>query len=223
MNESTLKEKVLKKVRDALVNGMPPPYEGIDNESPVFFPPEASDLDIIFAESFSQAQGKFIFCSGLHELASSLVAVVREKGLHRIYCAEGFFRELLDELGIFSTQDAGELRRCEAAVTGCEVLVARLGSVVVSSRQGGGRRGFFQTPVHMVIASIRQLVPDISDAFRFIQARYGEEMPSMISFITGPSRTADIEKTLVHGAHGPSELYVFLVDTESPSKQQNHE
>lgn len=37
-------------------------------------------------------------------------------------------------------------------------------------------------------------------------------MPSMVTLITGPSRTADIEKTLVMGAHGPKELYVFLLE-----------
>ena len=45
-----------------------------------------------------------------------------------------------------------------------------------------------------------------------MNGRYGANMPSMISFITGASRTADIEKTLVKGAHGPKELTLFLVD-----------
>ena len=49
-----------------------------------------------------------------------------------------------------------------------------------------------------------------------MKKKYPDNYPSMISLITGPSRTADIEKTLVMGAHGPKELYVFLIeDNES--------
>jgi L-lactate dehydrogenase complex protein LldG len=46
----------------------------------------------------------------------------------------------------------------------------------------------------------------------FITKKYGNKLPSMISMITGASRTADIEKTLVMGAHGPKELVLFLID-----------
>ncbi|MCK5078809.1 MAG: LUD domain-containing protein, partial [Bacteroidales bacterium] len=52
------------------------------------------------------------------------------------------------------------------------------------------------------------------DALKGMKEKYGQDLPSMISLITGPSRTADIEKTLVMGAHGPRELYVFLVDDQ---------
>jgi L-lactate dehydrogenase complex protein LldG len=51
---------------------------------------------------------------------------------------------------------------------------------------------------------------------RLIRKKYEDGFPSLISFITGPSRTADIEKTLVMGAHGPKELYVFLIEDKSP-------
>jgi L-lactate dehydrogenase complex protein LldG len=49
------------------------------------------------------------------------------------------------------------------------------------------------------------------DALVAMQEKYGNSLPSTISTITGPSRTADIEKTLVLGAHGPKEFIVFLV------------
>jgi L-lactate dehydrogenase complex protein LldG len=66
-------------------------------------------------------------------------------------------------------------------------------------------------PVHVVVAFTSQLVPDLKSAFQLIKNKYNGKLPSMLSAITGPSRTADIEKTLVLGAHGPKELYVFLV------------
>ena len=68
-------------------------------------------------------------------------------------------------------------------------------------------------PVHIVCANLSQLVFDIEEGLKKIQDKYDKsELPSMVSLITGPSRTADIEKTLVMGAHGPKELILFLVD-----------
>ena len=56
------------------------------------------------------------------------------------------------------------------------------------------------------------MVWDIKDALSYMQRRYGDQIPTMVSTVTGPSRTADIEKRLVLGAHGPKELYVLLLE-----------
>jgi L-lactate dehydrogenase complex protein LldG len=91
-------------------------------------------------------------------------------------------------------------------------LIERTGSILVSSRQSAGRRLGIYPPVHIVVASVSQIVPDIKDGLGFIRKKYGNKLPSMISLVTGASRTADIEKTLVMGAHGPRELVLFLID-----------
>ena len=83
---------------------------------------------------------------------------------------------------------------------------------MVSSMQECGRRMFVYPPVHIVVAHASQLVPDLKHALNEIKLKYSNKMPSMISVITGPSRTADIEKTLVMGAHGPKSVYVFFID-----------
>jgi L-lactate dehydrogenase complex protein LldG len=83
---------------------------------------------------------------------------------------------------------------------------------MISSGQMSGRRLNVYPEIHVVIAYSSQLVPDLKQALAGIRQRYAERIPSLISVITGPSRTADIEKTLVMGAHGPRELFVFLVE-----------
>ena len=85
---------------------------------------------------------------------------------------------------------------------------------MVSSAHASGRRMNVLPEFHLVYARASQLVPDLKDALLGMKKRYGQDLPSMINLITGPSRTADIEKTLVMGAHGPKELYVFLVDDQ---------
>ena len=107
--------------------------------------------------------------------------------------------------------DVHTLERCDVGITTCDALVAQTGTLVVTSRSSGGRALSVLPPHHLVIARRDQLVPDLPAAFELIQKRYGADYPSMISLVTGPSRTGDIERILVLGAHGPKKLTVVMV------------
>jgi L-lactate dehydrogenase complex protein LldG len=63
----------------------------------------------------------------------------------------------------------------------------------------------------VVIARRDQLVADLPAAMALVKQKYADNYPSMISFITGPSRTGDIERILVLGAHGPKKLTIFCL------------
>ena len=106
-----------------------------------------------------------------------------------------------------------DLAHCDVSITGCECLVARTGTIVMSSAQTSGRTTSVYAPIHICIAFTNQLVYDIKDALQLVKDKYGANLPSLITFATGPSRTADIEKTLVVGVHGPKEVYLFLVES----------
>jgi L-lactate dehydrogenase complex protein LldG len=97
----------------------------------------------------------------------------------------------------------------QATITLAELLVAQTGSVMVSAACGG-RGASIVAPVHIVVASISQLVPTLDEAFARIRNRGTAAENSYLSLITGSSRTADIEKILVMGAHGPRRLVVIL-------------
>lgn len=107
--------------------------------------------------------------------------------------------------------DVQALEKCSVGVTECDALIAQTGGVAVTSRSTGGRALTVLPPHHVVIARSEQLVPDLPAAFALLQARYAPDYPSMISFITGPSRTGDIERILVLGAHGPRKLTIFCI------------
>jgi L-lactate dehydrogenase complex protein LldG len=164
-----------------------------------------------FARNLVQVKGKFVYCQNQKELILALRILYHEEQWERILCCEPSVRELIDRSGIPYSFDMDDIKETEAAITGCEFLVARTGSIMVSSAQGSGRRIFGFAPVHIVIGRTSQLVLEISEALSGIKGKYSE-IPSQISLITGPSRTADIEKTLVLGAHGPRDLYVFLLN-----------
>jgi len=107
--------------------------------------------------------------------------------------------------------DKNALESCDAGITSCEALVAQTGSILVSSATSGGRAVSILPHVHVVVAEADQIVATLADALHAAHARHRGRMPSMLSFITGPSRTGDIERILVLGAHGPKELIVVLV------------
>lgn len=104
-----------------------------------------------------------------------------------------------------------KLEGCDVGLTTCECLVAQLGSALVSSRTCGGRGLSILPHVHVIVATVDQVVPDLAAALTDLRARNAGSLPSMLSFITGPSRTGDIERILVLGAHGPKELHVILI------------
>ena len=100
--------------------------------------------------------------------------------------------------------DVRELASCDAGISECEALIAQTGSVLVSSRSSGGRALSVLPPHHIVLARREQLLPDLPAAFALLRSKYASDYPSFILFITGPSRTGDIERILDRIASGAS-------------------
>jgi L-lactate dehydrogenase complex protein LldG len=118
----------------------------------------------------------------------------------------------LDPFEVREGYDKKALEACPVGVTACDALVAQTGSVLVTSTSAGGRALSILPPHHLVVARAEQLVADLPEAFALLDRTYGVKKPSMISFITGPSRTGDIERILVLGAHGPKRVTIYLID-----------
>lgn len=209
-DSTTSKEKLLKKVRKALLEKRENPYPNLE-ELPIY-PPVADILEVVFAEELTKVSGQFVYCEDDIQFIENIILLAEQKKWRKIYCWEPALQELLNqyEYPFYATDKDFEL--AEVGLTLCEALIARNGSVMVSNANAAGRRLSIYPHQHIVIAYTSQLVLDLKDAFKIIKEKYGNQLPSMISTITGPSRTADIEKTLVLGAHGPKELYVFLLD-----------
>lgn len=212
MNASATKENILKKIRKALTHSTPLPFPNSDGDNPIFIPAQ-QELEIEFAEQFTKLQGKFIYCTTTRELGAQLNAVILHNQWNKIFCCEENLAAMLtDDLQIQCPHN--DLASCDAGITSCECLIARTGSIVLSAGQQSGRTVSVYAPIHICIAYTNQLVYDIKDGLQWLKKKYQQRLPSMITVATGPSRTADIEKTLVVGVHGPKEVYVFLVDSK---------
>lgn len=205
---TTAKEQMLKKIRQALLQKKDNPFPQFEDAA--LYHDEETELpwSVLFAERFSAAGGSFVYCEDNLQLAENLVALIGQEKFRRIYAWESTIQDFLKHYDFpFVGSEEGFLD-ADVGITTCEALIARHGSILVSNASASGRRLSIFPPAHIVIARTAQLVLDIQDGLELMRHQY----PSSFTFITGPSRTADIEKTLVLGAHGPKQVFVFLVD-----------
>jgi len=212
MNISPSKENILKRIRQALRHSTPLPFPNSEGNAPVF-QTSRQELEVEFAEQFTKLQGRFIFCIDHREVVAYIDEIVKKHSWQKAYCREERLRSMLKQNG-FSAIEYAQLDSCDLAITSCELLVARTGSIIMTSAQQSGRTTSVYAPVHICIAYTDQLVYDLKDGLQLLNERF-KPLPSFITFASGPSRTADIEKTLVVGVHGPAEVFVLLVEASA--------
>ena len=182
---------------------------------PVHPPLASGDPVVAFAESFQRVGGEFYYCESRAHLAAQLAAFQKRQQLGAPYVWEPELQALLYRAGVaFRADETDFIAKADLSMTSCEALVARTGSVLVSAATASGRRLSIYPDQHLVLARPSQVVAEIGEALAVVQARYGAQLPSMVSLTSGPSRTADIEKTLVLGAHGPRRLALFLLEDD---------
>ena len=107
-----------------------------------------------------------------------------------------------------------EVRRAGLGLTGADYALAETGSIVILPRRGLSRLVSVVPPVHVALVRPEELLESLDDLFLLRRLEYyrnGGEMGSYLNFITGPSRTADIEMTIVQGVHGPKEVHLVLL------------
>ncbi len=102
-----------------------------------------------------------------------------------------------------------EIARADVGISGAELAVAETGSLLIS-HDGISELVAALPPVHIAVIRADQIVETLEEAFAFCQ-RELERTPRDFVFVTGPSRTADIELTPVIGVHGPQELFVIVI------------
>lgn len=213
-NTTTAKEKILKKVRQALIFKSKAIYANIDLDSNVYVQPQTHEPILeTFARNFTQAKGQFIYCDNKFDFIDKLLTLLERKKYKSVHCWEDNLQQQLRDSGINFIHEKSQLPKAQLGITTCESLIARTGSILLSSNKNG--RAISVLPkAHVVVAYTSQVVMEMKDAMQHIKNRYGRNIPGMLCFTTGPSRTADIERTLVIGAQGPTDLYVFLIDDQ---------
>lgn len=201
----TARQEILNKLKEAVH----PQPEKPDFDAPVYHSID-KPLEQAFKENLELVNGSVYLCESELEIFEKLKVLLAEYSEKQIACKEPAIQVQLKKANIPFSQTKILPELLEVGITTCEFLVAHTGSAMVSSALNGGRQLFVYPPVHIIIARKNQLVNYLDAAYSNIQHKYGNNLPSQITLITGPSRTADIEKTLVMGAHGPRELQVYI-------------
>ena len=233
------KEKILSRIREALRAPAPTPAQiyGRHENVPAkeysrdfrdAMPPAgttSAERGEIFAKNLAALAGKLVECASIEDAQKKLDTLRAERGWNKIathhapLCdavvrapATPIYANDVEPIYTDFGYDKHALEAVDVGISECECLVAQTGSVMFSSKACGGRALAILPPVHIVLAKKSQLVGDLTDAYAHVREKYGENLPDCLGFITGPSRTGDIERILVLGAHGPKELFVFLID-----------
>ena len=189
-------------------------------EARAWLPPVGEAWDeqlLLFTGQCADLRADFFLCADVAEMEARLAALAKDCGWKQIATHPGAMTTCaaaslsLPTLLAEDGYDIVALENCDAALTECDALVAQTGSVLITSRSAGGRTLSALAPHHVVLARREQLVPDLTAAFALLTERYRANYPSLMSLITGPSRTGDIERILVLGAHGPKRLTIFCV------------
>lgn len=224
------RKDIFARIREALTSPAKPVHEkrpvlsaGVAPEStfPQWLPAVGKTTDehvVQFAQNSLELKTEFKTFASLDEAGAYLKRLATENGWKMLATHRA---ELTDAIASMSGVtvyhadvkfNAATLEACDASLTGCEALVAQTGSICVTNQSSGGRALSILPPHHVVMARRSQLLSDLPSVYAMLKNKYAATgYPSMISFITGPSRTGDIERILVLGAHGPKKLTVLLV------------
>jgi L-lactate dehydrogenase complex protein LldG len=173
----------------------------------------------LFTRLSESLRSELRVCENMEAAAQAIAELAKEGAWRSIALHKGSLLDVIEpllpgslsRLHVDAGYDKDSLESCDAGITECELLVAQTGSVCVTSKDSGGRVLSVLPPHHIVLARQSQLVTDLTEAYASLAAKYRDSYPSMISFITGPSRTGDIERILVLGAHGPKRLTILLL------------
>jgi L-lactate dehydrogenase complex protein LldG len=224
--EMSEREAILARIREALT--IPAPMPGShdhDAHSPgelrnfsKWLPAVGATFDeqaALFKANSTELRTDFRLVESQTAATSALAEIGATEGwkkvaIHRAPLVEAAIPPLaISTLAVDGGYDVNELESCDAGITECDALIAQTGTILITSRSAGGRALSVLPPHHVVIARRNQLLPDLPAAFALLKSKYAAAYPSMISLITGPSRTGDIERILVLGAHGPKKLTVL--------------
>ncbi len=220
---NTAREQMLGRIREAVregnrAGGSP---ATIPERGQIGYQGAGADPLVGFGAALTAAGGQLHVVADDAAAVAAIVDLVRARSIRRVLVGHG---EVLDALpvveplraaGVEVMDVAGsstskEWFAAELGLSGVDYLIAETGSIMLASGPDQPRSLSLLPPIHIAVAQRRQLLPDLFDLFAAIG---GEELPSGLTIITGPSKTGDIELRLVTGVHGPGEVHVVVIDT----------
>jgi L-lactate dehydrogenase complex protein LldG len=169
----------------------------------------------LFIERVKHYQVAVHLCAS-REVAATVAATMASRGKSRLVVPPDIETAWLSSDAVF-VRDEGlayrELDESEGVLTACSLGIAMTGTIVLRHGQGEGRRALSLIPdYHLCVVRAEQIVESVPEAIRVLAS----SAPTLVTTISGPSATADIEMTRIRGVHGPRTLDVMVVDAVTP-------
>ncbi|MCP3662270.1 MAG: lactate utilization protein [Gammaproteobacteria bacterium] len=208
------RERILGRIRDAVSDGRKGDWQAeldrrVERAPQLIRPKLPDDRFACFSEKLALGGGTCERLDTVSQIPEAITRFMKTNELKPELRAAPAFKGVAwcDELEVsFGNTRGDDL----ISVTPAFCAVTETGSVVLLSSEECPTSLNFLPDVHIVIVDMKQLVPHYEDVWE--KLRVFAEVPRAINFITGPSKTADVEQTLQIGAHGPRRLHVFLVE-----------
>jgi len=215
MEDSTTKEKILKKIRLSLMNQSKEANKeniAIDLESDIYPTNYDDDTEVVFAQHFTDAGGKFIFCLDESELKENLVSIAKENNWKNIFCGESGLSALLenDEVEITNSLALGT-EFPEVAIVSCEALISNIGGIIISSAQPQTRKTIGNFKNLLIFAQTAQVCRNTKDGLKLIKQKFPNGLPSWTSIIMCQNESEN-----------HPEIFVFLLDSSSQENLKNN-
>ncbi|MDW8141789.1 MAG: lactate utilization protein [Candidatus Bipolaricaulota bacterium] len=175
-----------------------------------------SGLTDRFIDELERVAGKAQRVESPQQAVQSLLEVLRARQARVVALADcALARDLSLESALrgagYELVSGREIARADVGISGADLAIAETGSLVLGGRMGDWELVTALPPVHVALVRTSQIVATLAEGFALCEQRLREAHQNFL-FITGPSRTADIELTPVIGVHGPQELLVFVLD-----------
>jgi L-lactate dehydrogenase complex protein LldG len=181
----------------------------VQPENPVILSNNNSDLINLFKESVESVAGHCIITM---DVTHALSRIITDLGPQRVAISDKVHLPDLEVEEVAVAPNAHDIFRFDVGVSSAQAAIAETGTLVLDSAFERHRLLSLVPPVHIAIVGASQICETLGEALALVH-RGGEISPA-VTFITGPSRTADIELTLAIGVHGPQQLYVIVDESK---------
>ncbi|HEV7475184.1 MAG TPA: lactate utilization protein [Pyrinomonadaceae bacterium] len=207
---------------DAVRNehGAPPAVADRGNRSVALVQTPALSLTECFCASLEAVSGNYVLVGDEVEAAAAVQRIIELKKLQRVAVSDStlvlqVMRGVEHNAEILEEASAADLFDCDAGITSAQWAIADTGTLMLESAQERHRLASLVPPIHIAIIEASRIRQTMAEVLHAINEGGQDSLSRAVTFITGPSRTSDIELTLAIGVHGPAELHVIVIDSKA--------
>lgn len=179
----------------------------------------AASLVERFREALEAVAGHCVVVRSEAEAAEAVQQIIEQEKAQRVAVSDSpLVQRVLARVKtgaeLLENTAALELFECDLGVTSAQWAIAETGTLVLESDEERHRLASLVPPVHIALVEAGRMRQTLGEVLRSLNEKGRDGLSRAVTFITGPSRTSDIELTLAIGVHGPGKLYVVILEGE---------